>query len=218
MMEAQKLIDAIAREVTDRLRGEASGHDWWHTLRVWKMAERIGREEGANMLVVCLAALLHDIADWKFHGGDTSVGPRVARELMEKHGVEEDVIAHVCDVIASSSFTGAGSIREMATLEGKVMQDADRLDAIGAIGIARTFAYGGHRGRPIHDPDIRPSLYASKEEYANNTSATINHFYEKLLLLRDLMNTRTAKRIADERHKFMEEYLSRFFGEWDGEL
>jgi uncharacterized protein len=138
--------------------------------------------------------------------------------MMEKHGVAEDVIAHVCDVIASSSFTGAGMKREMATLEGKVLQDADRLDAIGAIGIARTFAYGGHRGRLIHDPDVRPILYATKEEYANNTSPTINHFYEKLLLLRDLMNTSTAKRIADERHKFMEEFLARFFSECDGDL
>lgn len=168
------------------------------------------------MLVVRLAALLHDIADWKFHGGDTSVGPRVAREIMEKHGVEEDVIAQVCDVIASSSFMGAGLTGEMATLEGKVMQDADRLDAIGAIGIARTFAYGGHKGRLIYDPDVRPARYASKEAYANNTNPTINHFYEKLLLLRDLMNTSAAKRIADERHEYMEEFLARFFNEWEG--
>ena len=216
-MEELAVIDAVAAEAEERLSGEGSGHDWWHTYRVWKMAERIGREEGANLLVVGLAALLHDIADWKFHGGDDTVGPRVAAEIMKKHGVPEDTIAHVCTIIATSSFKAAGVPSEMATVEGKAVQDADRLDAIGAIGIARTFAYGGHKGRLLHEPGTKPILHASKDEYARNASPTINHFYEKLLLLKDLMNTDTARAIAEERHKFMEDYLGRFFKEWDGQ-
>lgn len=209
------LIKAVAAEVQDSQSGEGSGHDWWHTWRVWKMAEHIGRAEGANMLVVCLAALLHDIADWKFHDGDDTVGPRVAREVMERHGVPEEVTARVCTIIATSSFKGAGVQSEMATVEGKVLQDADRLDAIGAIGIARAFAYGGRKGRLLHEPGTKPILHASKDEYARNTSPTINHFYEKLLLLKDLMNTRTGRAMAEERHRFMEEFLQRFFEEWD---
>jgi uncharacterized protein len=215
-MQERALIDAIAAEVEERHAGEGSGHDWWHIYRVWKMAERLGREEGASMPVVHLAALLHDIADWKLHGGDETVGPRVARGIMEKHGVAEDIVAHVCSIIASVSFKGARVKSEMATLEGRVVQDADRLDAIGAIGIARAFAYGGHKGRLLHDPAVGVVMHASQQEYVGGTSPTINHFYEKLLLLRDLMNTAAAKRIAQERHAFMEAFLQRFLGEWDG--
>jgi uncharacterized protein len=210
------LIEAIAAEVEARQNGEGSGHDWWHTWRVWRMAERIGHAEGANMLVVGLAALLHDIADWKLHDGDDTVGPRVARQIMERHGVAEEATAQVCTIIATMSFKGAGVPSAMAAIEGKVVQDADRLDAIGAIGIARAFAYGGHEGRPLHDPGMAPILHASKEDYARNTSATVNHFHEKLLLLKDLMNTSTARGIAEGRHRFMEEFLQRFTREWDG--
>ncbi len=218
MMDAEQqiIVQKIADEVRIKFASESSGHDWWHILRVWNMASRIGVDERADSFVVELAALLHDIADWKFHGGDESVGPRAAREILERHLVVAEVIGRVCDIIASMSFKGAGVVTEMKTLEGKVVQDADRLDAIGAIGIARAFAYGGHKNRTIYDPDKKPSMHQSKEEYFTNNSSTINHFYEKLLLLKDRMNTKTAKTLAEERHHFMEEYLERFFQEWEG--
>ena len=218
MMDAEQqiIVQKIADEVRIKFASESSGHDWWHILRVWNMASRIGVDERADSFVVELAALLHDIADWKFHGGDESVGPRAAREILERHLVVAEVIGRVCDIIASMSFKGAGVVTEMKTLEGKVVQDADRLDAIGAIGIARAFAYGGHKNRTIYDPDKKPSMHQSKEEYFTNNSSTINHFYEKLLLLKDRMNTKTAKTLAEERHHFMDEYLERFFQEWEG--
>ena len=217
-MSDEQLVAAVAEKVKAKLEGEGSGHDWWHIYRVWKMAERIGREEGADMFVVHLAALLHDIADWKFTGGDDTVGPQVARQMLEELGVAEDVIMHVAQVMQESSFKGAGVKTEPSILEGKVVQDADRLDAIGAIGIARTFAYGGHKDRILYDPVVKPVMHETKEAYAKNTSPTINHFYEKLLLLKGLMNTGTAKRIAEGRHAYMEEYLNRFYQEWDGVL
>ncbi len=216
-MDGEKLISAVANEVQERLAEESSGHDWWHVYRVWKMAQHIGKEEGADMLIVNLAALLHDIADWKFHNGDDTVGPRVAREVLEKHGASEEVISHVGTIMLEMSFKGAGVKSEPSTLEGKVVQDADRLDAIGAIGVGRTFAYGGHKGRLMYDPNIKPVMHTSKEEYASNNSPTINHFYEKLLLLKDLMNTKTAKELAAGRHEFMEQFLERFFKEWESE-
>lgn len=216
MKSEEQIITLIAEEVKERLAGEGTGHDWWHIYRVWKMAEHIGTEERSNMLVVRLAALLHDIADWKFHDGDDTVGPKVAREIMEKHGLQEDVMKHVCGIIAESSFKGAGVPTVPSTLEGKIVQDADRLDAIGAIGIARTFAYGGHKGRLMYDPAVKPVMHETKEAYAKNQSPTINHFYEKLLLLKDLMNTDSARRLAEDRHSFMEEYLEQFFKEWEG--
>ena len=214
----QNTIQKVADEVKAKLEGEGSGHDWWHIVRVWNMAKHIGASEGADTFVVELAALLHDIADWKFHGGDDTVGPKVARQILEKHSVPTEVINKVCVIIMGMSFKGAGVKTEMPTLEGKVVQDSDRLDAIGAIGIARTFAYGGHKNRPMYDPNEKPSLHQSKEEYFNSESPTINHFYEKLLLLKDKMNTKTAKSLAEDRHQFMEEYLDRFFQEWDGKI
>lgn len=217
-MDDRELIEKVAGEVKERLEGEGSGHDWWHIYRVWKIAQHIGKEEGANMLVVELSILLHDIADWKFTGGDDTVGPRVAGEILSKYNVPEDIVKHVQMNIQEGSFKGAGVPTVPSTLEGKVMQDADRLDAIGAIGVARTFAYGGHKNHVIYDPSIKPTMHQSKEEYAKKASPTINHFYEKLLLLKDLMNTESAKRIAESRHEFMEQYLSRFFKEWEGEL
>jgi len=214
----KKTIGQIAIEVQKQLEGEGSGHDWWHIVRVWNMAKHIGVLEKADMFVVEAAALLHDIADWKFHGGDDSVGPKVARQILERNTVSPEIIDHVCDIISTMSFKGAGVKSEMKTLEGRVVQDADRLDAIGAIGVARTFAYGGHANREMYNPNKKPALHQSKEEYYANQSPTINHFYEKLLLLKDLMNTKTAKNIAEGRHRFMEEYLDRFFQEWDGTL
>jgi uncharacterized protein len=216
MLKENELIEAIQDEVRKKFQGEGSGHDWWHIYRVWKMAERIGREENANMLVVSLAALLHDIADWKFHDGDDTVGPRVAGEMLLQRGASQDIINHVCLIISEVSFKGAGVNTEQSTLEGKVVQDADRLDAIGAIGIARTFVYGGHKGREVYNPEMKPVLHTSKEAYISDKGHTINHFYEKLLLLKDRMNTESGKLIAKKRHAIMEEFLANFFAEWDG--
>jgi uncharacterized protein len=215
-MAYQTLISKIAAEVKECLEGEGSGHDWWHVYRVWKMAEHIGRHENADMLVVSLAALLHDIADWKFHDGDDTVGPRVAAEMLKKHQVQPAIIERVAKIMAEVSFKGAGVPSVPSTLEGKIVQDADRLDAIGAIGIARAFAYGGHKGRALYDPRVAPVMHSSKEAYSQSQSSTINHFHEKLLLLKDLMNTRIAKEIAEGRHRFMEDYLERFHSEWNG--
>lgn len=216
--EQTKIINEVAEEVKKRLEGEGSGHDWWHIVRVWNTAKHIGTNEGVDLFVVELAALLHDIADWKFHDGDDTVGPKIARQVLEKHSVPAEITNHVCGIIVSMSFKGAGVKIEMRTPEGKVVQDSDRLDAIGAIGIARTFAYGGHKNRPMYDPNKRPSMHQSKEEYFKSESPTINHFYEKLLLLKDRMNTKTAKKLAEGRHQFMERYLDRFFQEWDGKM
>jgi len=214
----QKIIEKVADEVKQKFEGEGFGHDWWHIVRVWNMARHIGTSEGADMFVVELAALLHDIADWKFHDGDDTVGPKMARQVLEKHSVPTEIVDHVCDIIANMSFKGAGVKTEMKTLEGKVVQDSDRLDAIGAIGVARAFAYGGHKNRPMYDPNQKPSMHQSKEEYFKSESPTINHFYEKLLLLKNRMNTKIAKELAESRHRFMEEYLDRFFQEWDGKI
>lgn len=203
--------------VRQEMSGEGTGHDWWHVHRVRQTALRLAREEGADPYVVELAALLHDLADHKFHGGDETAGPRVARAWLESLGAEEDVIAHVAAIIAGVSYKGAGVATPMETPEGRVVQDADRLDAIGAIGIARTFAYGGSRGRPLHDPDAAPEAHGSFAAYKASTGPTINHFHEKLLLLRDRMNTDAARRMAEGRHRFMERFLERFHAEWEGE-
>ncbi len=211
------LILAQTRDhVRALLQGESSGHDWWHVYRVWRNAAHIGAGEKVDLFVVELAALLHDIADWKFHGGDVTAGPRAARTWLDTLTVDETVIAHVCEIIATMSFKGAGVATAMRTREGMVVQDADRLDAIGAIGIARTFAYGGHMNRAIWDPDRAPRAHASAQDYLAGTGSTIDHFYEKLLLLKDRMNTETARRLAEERHAFMELYLERFYAEWKG--
>jgi len=213
-MDNQAVISAVAGEVRAKLAGEGSGHDWWHVRRVWRMAERLARNTNADTLVVQLAALLHDIADWKFHGGDETVGPRLARRILEKHGIPDDVVDAVCAIIPEISFKGAGVPSEPSTLEGKIVQDADRLDAIGAIGIARAFAYGGHAGNAMHEPEAAPVMHTSKEAYISSRGTTINHFYEKLLLLSARMNTREAREIARDRHEFMRTFLDRFYEEW----
>ena len=214
--EQKTIIERVSTEVRNHLEGEGSGHDWWHIVRVWSMAKRIGQEEGTNMFVVELAALLHDIADWKFHDGDDTVGPRIAGEILLKLQVQPEVISRVQEIISTMSFKGAGVKTGMQTLEGKVVQDADRLDAIGAIGVARTFAYGGNKDRALYNPEEKPVLHQTKQDYIKSSGSTVNHFYEKLLLLKDRMNTNTARTIAEGRHKFMEDYLNRFFQEWDG--
>ena len=217
-MKKERIVERIAEKVRKDLENEGSGHDWWHVYRVWKMAKHVSKEESADTFVVELAALLHDIRDWKFHHSDDTVGPRMARRILSKQGLPEDIISHVCEIIQTAPFKGAGMRTKMRTIEGKVVQDADRLDAIGAIGIARAFAYGGSKNRPIYNPNQKPMQHRTKEEYLKSESPTINHFYEKLLLLKDRMNTETAKKIAKERHKFMKKYLDRFFEEWEGRL
>ncbi len=185
--------------------------------RVWNNAKLIlERETRADSLVVELAALLHDIADHKFHNGDTTIGPRIAGEWLEKLYVPGQIIIHVQEIINDLSFKGAKVKTPMRTIEGMIVQDADRLDAIGAIGIARTFAYGGHAGQPVYDPGLPPTLHDSFEKYQQQKTSTINHFYEKLLLLKDRMNTETAKRIANARHQYMEDFLNQFYREWEG--
>lgn len=217
-MNKEEIIEKTRKYVEQTLSGEGSGHDWWHVYRVWKMSQTIGKVEKADMFIVELAALLHDIADWKFNNGDEEAGAKAARIWLESIEVDLDVINQVCNIIATSSFKGAKVKSEMKTLEGRVIQDADRLDAIGAIGIGRAFAYGGNKNREMYNPNIKPVLHETAEQYKNNVTPTINHFYEKLLLLKDLMNTKTAKKIAQERHRYMEEYLDRFYKEWDGKL
>ncbi len=216
MADRGEVVRRTAEWVRGRLEGEGTGHDWWHVDRVRKTALRLAAEEGADGFVVELAALLHDVADHKFHGGDDTVGPRVAREWLRSLGVDGDTTDHVCEIVGGVSYRGAGVPTPMRTAEGKVVQDADRLDAVGAVGIARAFAFGGSRGRPLHDPNEPPVAHASFEAYKASGGSTVNHFHEKLLLLRERMNTAAARRVAEGRHRFMEEYLERFHAEWDG--
>lgn len=213
----QQLITQTEQFVRKELENAEGGHDWWHIYRVWKLARTIAAGENVNMLVVELSALLHDIADSKFHGGDENVGPEKARAFLDNAGAPKDVIQHVVDIINNISFKGGHNTGAFYSPELAVVQDADRLDAIGAIGIARTFNYGGFKNRAIYDPAIPPDLNMTKEQYKNSTAPTINHFYEKLLLLKDMMNTATGRRMAIERHAFMEAFLEKFYQEWEGE-
>lgn len=218
MQRQQEIIAATTAYVKDLLTGEGSGHDWWHIYRVWKNSLHIAsKEPGADLFIVELAALLHDIGDHKFHNGDETVGPRMVREWLEKLEVEEQLIQHICSIIKDLSFKGAGTTSAMATLEGRIVQDADRLDAIGAIGIARAFAYGGHKGRELYDPSVPPVLHDTFEAYKSGVAPTINHFYEKLLLLKDRLHTPTARVLAESRHQYMEQFLKQFYAEWEGE-
>ena len=214
-MDKELIINKTKEYIRERMEGEATGHDWWHVLRVYKTSKYIGSKENADMFVVELAALLHDISDWKFNNGDSSVGAKLASQWLKTLDVEEGVISKIADIIKTLSFKGGTQSSYQQTIEGKVVQDADRLDAIGAIGIARTFAYGGFKGREIYSPDLSPETYSDFEEYKNSKGTTINHFYEKLLLLKDLMNTETGKTIAKQRHEFMESYLTQFYKEWN---
>jgi uncharacterized protein len=216
MMELNELIERTTDQVRAYLSDEGSGHDWWHSYRVWRTAQRIGHAEGADPLVVELAALLHDLGDWKAHGGDSTVGPAMAHRWLESLGAEAAVVDHVCQIVGAISFKGSRVEQPPLSLEGQVVQDADRLDAIGAIGIARVFAYGGAKGQLIHDPHRQPIEHRTAEAYLSSVGTSINHFYEKLLLLRDRMNTSTGKTLADQRHQFMEQFLQRFYEEWEG--
>ncbi len=216
-MDNQKIITSTINFVKNELQNAEGGHDWWHIYRVWKTAKQIAKTENVNILVVELGALLHDIADSKFNNGDEEIGAKVAREFLQSQSIDEEIISHIESIINNISFKGGKEVQEFKSSELDVVQDADRLDAIGAIGIARTFNYGGFKNREIYNPEISPNLNMSKEEYKNSTAPTINHFYEKLLLLKDKMNTQTGKKMAQERHLFMEKYLEQFYKEWEGE-
>lgn len=210
------LIEKTIAFVKEKLKDAEGGHDWFHIERVYNNAMNIAEHENCNATIVALGALLHDIADSKFHGGDETIGPKVAWEFLESQNVAEETIIHVVNIIENISFKGGNFERKFSSIELDVVQDADRLDAIGAIGIARAFNYGGFKNRALYDPTIAPNMNMSKEEYKSAVSPTINHFYEKLLLLKDRMNTQSGKRIAEERHAYMEKFLEQFFAECEG--
>jgi len=216
--EEKEAIRRTAAYVKETLENESSGHDWHHIERVRKMSKKIAEKEGGNLFIIDLAALLHDIADWKFHKGDDTKNRKVAENWLRSLGLDDPVVNNVVHIVDNVSFKGAGVENEMKTLEGKIVQDADRLDAIGAIGIARCFAYGGKTGKPLFDASIKPSFHKSFEEYKLEAKTSINHFYEKLLLLKDRMNTKTAKKIAERRHKFIKDFLNEFLKEWYGKI
>lgn len=212
----KELINKTISFVKEQLKGAEGGHDWFHIERVYKNSLLIAKTETCNLEIVSLGALLHDVADSKFHNGDEQIGPKIAKDFLESESVANDVIIHVVKIIENISYKGGKVLQEFTSKELDVVQDADRLDAIGAIGIARTFNYGGFKNRGMYDPEIAPNLNMTKEEYKNSTAPTINHFYEKLLLLKDKMNTSTGLKIANKRHEFMELYLDQFYNEWKG--
>lgn len=217
-MNKDQIIANTIDFVKEELVGAEGGHDWFHTERVFNNAKLIAKTEKANPLIVAIGALLHDIADAKFHDGDETVGPKMASEFLFKQNIDSSIIEHVVKIIENISFKSSLSKNQnkFASIELNIVQDADRLDAIGAIGIARCFNYGGFKNREIYNPEIRPNLNMTKEEYKKSSAPTINHFYEKLLLLKDKMNTKTGRELAKERHTFMEKYLEQFFKEWNG--
>ncbi len=213
----KEVIYETVQFVKQTLTGAESGHDWWHIQRVWNNARLISKTEQADDFIVEIAALLHDIADSKFHDGNEEIGPRKAGDFLHTLGIAEPLIIHVQQIIRNMSFKASLGRIDFSSKELEIVQDADRLDAIGAIGIARAFTYGGFKNREIYNPEILPALNMSKEEYKKSAAPTINHFYEKLLLLKDKMNTGTGRRIAEERHQFMLTYLEQFYYEWNGE-
>jgi uncharacterized protein len=212
-MTQQEIIKKTEQYVKNKLSGDYSGHDWWHTYRVWKMAARIAKKEKADLFVVELASLLHDLYDYKISGVSEKMGQKLLRNWLLKLKIKKSIVETVSEIIKDVSFKGAKVKSAMKTKEGKIVQDADRLDAIGAVGIARVFAYGGHKKREIYNSKIKPQMHKNFKQYKNSKNTSINHFYEKLLLLKKLMNTKTAKKIAKERHAFMEKFLKEFFKE-----
>ena len=224
-MNKDTIIKSTISFVKEELKNAEGGHDWFHIERVYNTAKLIGKQENADMLIVELGALLHDIADSKFYNGNENIGPQKARQFLEEKQVDEITIIHIENIIKNISFKSSLTSNSKDTLQPKftskeleVIQDADRLDAIGAVGIARAFNYGGFKNRPLYNPAILPNLNQTKEAYKNSKAPTINHFYEKLLLLKDTMNTQTGKKIAEERHHFMETFLKQFYSEWGGKL
>jgi len=215
-MNISDLINKTIAFVKEKLNDAEGGHDWFHIERVYKNALLIAKDTDCDLLVVQLGALLHDIADSKFHNGDETIGPKTARLFLESENVAEDTIQHVVNIIENISYKGGNFEKSFHSAALDIVQDADRLDAIGAIGIARAFNYGGFKNRSLYNPEIAPVTNMSKEDYKKNNAPTINHFYEKLLLLKDKMNTETGKQIAAERHHFMETFLAQFYAEWEG--
>lgn len=218
-MSNTEFVEQTIAFVRETLKGAEGGHDWFHIQRVFRNTLLIAKDEKVDILVVSLGALLHDIADPKFHDGDETIGPRMAREFMDSIGVPEKTITHVVKIIENISFKNSLENKrgkKFNSRELEVVRDADRLDAIGAIGVARTFNYGGFKNRELYDPEIPPKLQQSKEEYKNSSSPTINHFYEKLLLLKDRMHTKTGQKLAEKRHQFMLDFLQQFYDEWNG--
>jgi uncharacterized protein len=217
-MNKEKIITATIAFVKKELKNAEGGHDWFHIARVFKNTLLISKDEKVAIFVVSLAALLHDIADPKFYNGDETVGPKVATTFLKEQKVDTVIITHVINIIKHISFKNSfdKEAKKFTSKELEVVQDADRLDAIGAIGIARCFNYGGFKNRALYDPEIIPNLNMTKEQYKNSDAPTLNHFYEKLLLLKDQMNTASGKKIAAQRHAFMETYLLQFYNEWDG--
>ncbi|WP_142784397.1 HD domain-containing protein [Changchengzhania lutea] len=217
-MTSEEIINTTIDFVKEQLKDAEGGHDWFHIERVYNNALLISENEKVDTFVVSLGALLHDIADSKFYNGDETVGPKIAHEFLLKLNVDSTIINHVINIIKHISFKGGNEVQTFHSIELDVIQDADRLDAIGAIGTARCFNYGGFKNRPLYDPNIKPNLCMSKEEYKGSTAPSINHFYEKLLLLKDKMNTKTGTEMALKRHAFMESYLKQFYSEWIGKL
>lgn len=217
-MNNENILKETEAFVRNQLRGAEGGHDWFHIQRVLSNARTIAQQEQSDELIVLLGALLHDIADSKFHQGNEDVGPALARDFLKSQQLSPEIITHVIRIIRNISFKGGNFKQEFRSPELDIVQDADRLDAMGAIGIARTFNYGGYKGRKLFDPQIPAQLKMSREEYKASQAPTINHFYEKLLLLKDRMNTETGKRMAEKRHRFMETYLEQFFREWNGKV
>lgn len=222
-MNQADILKETERYVRETLGNESSGHDWWHAKRVYNVAIHIAKEElgsgkEINFFIVQLAAFLHDIADWKFNDGDDNEGPNKAKMWLKSLNVDQNIITHVCQIIQDISFKGSSVHDFMKTIEGEIVQDADRLDALGAIGVARCFATGSKLGSSIHDPEAAPIINKTPEEYKKLQASSINHFYEKLLLLKDRMKTASGKKLAENRHRYMEEFIIRFLSEWDGKM
>ncbi len=217
-MNKTQIINQTIQFVKETLQGAEGGHDWFHIERVWKNAKLIAKNENADLFIIELGALLHDIADAKFYDGNESIGPKKANEFLKSLEVDETVNQHIINIINHISYKNSleSNTEKFHSKELDIIQDADRLDAIGAIGIARAFNYGGFKNRELYNPEIKPNLKLNKEAYKKSNAPTINHFYEKLLLLKDKMNTQTGKQIATDRHQFMEQYLKQFYNEWDG--
>ena len=213
-MNKNEIIEKTSEFVKGKLEGDSSGHDWWHIFRVWNMSKKICKKEGGELFTIEMAALLHDVADWKFYENENE-GLQVIKEFLLELQLDKEIINDIIEIVRNVSFKGAGVADKMNTLEGMIVQDADRLDAIGATGVARTFAFGGKFGNEMHNPEIKIKLHNNFEEYKNDKGTTINHFYEKLLLLKDRMHTDAAKQIAKQRHLFMEVFLEQFYKEWE---
>jgi len=214
----EKIIEKTVNFVQSELKNAEGGHDWWHIYRVWKMSLRIAAKEKADVLIVQLGALLHDIADSKFNDGNEEIGPQKAQSFLKEMNADQATIDHIDAIIRNISFHKTFEEKKFDSLELRVIQDADRLDAIGAIGIARAFNYGGHKNFKLYDPDVLPDLQMDKETYKKSDAPTINHFYEKLFLLKDMMNTSTGKKLAENRHAYMENFMEQFMNEWNGKL